>query len=117
MLTAVAVWKLGTAKPKVGWRVQEDPAFLPGILLLSGPLALLLGASVTGEPTAALPGDYLLNTTAILLGSVILVGGYVVLSVRLWEAGQRLLPFLGLASLLVGAAVWLANPQKHEKVR
>ena len=76
---------------------------------LAGPLALLLGASVTGEPTASRPGDYLLNTTAILVGSLILIGGFVALSARLWDAGQRLLPALGLAGLLVGAAVWLAN--------
>jgi hypothetical protein len=107
-LTAAAIWKVGTAKTKAG-RVSESPYFLPGLLLAAGPLTLLLGASVTGEPTAVRPGDYLLNTTAILLGSVILVGGFVVLSVRLWEAGQRLLPVLGLASLLIGAAVWLAN--------
>jgi hypothetical protein len=54
----------------------------------------LLGASVTGEPTAARSGDYLLNTTAILLDSLILIGGFVALSARLWEAGQRLLPAL-----------------------
>jgi hypothetical protein len=107
-ITAAAVWSVGAAKTEAG-RVRELPSFLPGVLLISGPLALLLGASVTGEPTAARPGDYLLNTTAILVGSLILVGGFVVLCARLWEAGQRLLPALGLAGLLVGSAVWLMN--------
>jgi hypothetical protein len=107
-LTAAAIWKVGAAKTSVG-RAREHPAFLPGVLLFCGPLALLLGASVSGEPTAARPGDYLLNTTAILLGSVILVGGFVALSARLWEAGQRLLPALGLAGLMVGSAIWLVN--------
>jgi hypothetical protein len=90
-------------------RVRKHPSFLPGVLLIAGPLTLLLGASVTGEPTAASPGDYLLNTTAIFLGSLLLVGGFVVLSVRLWDTRQGLLTELGLAGLLVGAAVWLAN--------
>jgi hypothetical protein len=107
-LTVGAIWSIGATKTEDGL-VREHPAFLPGVLLLAGPLALLLGASVTGEPTAALPGDYLLNTSAILLGSVILVSGFVALFARLWKAGKRLLPALGLAGLLVGAAVWLAN--------
>lgn len=107
-LTVVAIWKVGTAKTDSG-RAREHPAFLPGVLLVTGPLALVLGASVTGEPTAARPGDYLLNTTAILLGSLVLVDGFVALSARLWEAGARLLPALGLAGLLVGAADWLVN--------
>lgn len=107
-LTVAAIWTLGAAKSESG-RAREHPAFLPGVLLVAGPLVLVLGASVTGEPTAARPGDYLLNTTAILLGSLSLVGGFVALSARLWEAGERLLPALGLAGLLVGAAVWLAN--------
>lgn len=107
-LTAAAIWKIGAAKTDSG-RVREHPAFLPGMLLLAGPLTLLLGASVTGEPTAARPGDYLLNTTAILLGSLILVAGFVTLFAKLWETGERLLPALGLAGLLVGAAPWLAN--------
>lgn len=107
-LTATAIWKVGAAKTQSG-RVRERPTFLPGVLLLAGPLALLLGASVTGEPTAARPGDYLLNTTAILLGSLLLVIGFVHLSARLWETGQRLLPALGIAGLLVGTSVWLVN--------
>ncbi len=107
-LTAAVIWKIGAAKTGSG-RVREHPAFLPGVLLLAGPLALLLGASVTGEPTAARPGDYLLNTTAILVGSVILIGGFVVLFARLQEARSRIFPLLGLAGLLVGTAVWLAN--------
>ncbi len=107
-LTAAALRQIGATKAGAG-PTREHPAFLPGVLLLAGPLALLLGASVTGEPTAALPGDYLLNTTAILLGSLILVAGFVVLLARLWEAGQRLLPALGAAALLAGSAVWLAN--------
>jgi hypothetical protein len=107
-LTAAAVWKAGTVKTKVA-RGRDLPSFLPGVLLFSGPLVLLLGASVTGEPTAARPGDYLLNTTAILVGSLILIGGFVALAARLWEMGQRLLPALGLATLLVGTAMWLAN--------
>ena len=106
--TAMAVWRIGATKSGSGV-VREDPAYVPGVLLLAGPLALLLGASVTGEPTAARPGDYLLNTTAILAGSVILVAGFVALFAGLWRSGQRLLPLLGLAGLLVGAAVWLAN--------
>ena len=107
-LTAAAVWSVGAAKTDAG-RVRESPSFLPGALLISGPLALLLGASVTGEPTAARPGDYLLNTTAILVGSLILIIGFVALCKTLWEDGQHLLPALGLACLLVGAAVWLVN--------
>jgi hypothetical protein len=82
---------------------------LPGVLLLVGPVALLLGASVTGEPTASRPGDYVLNTTAILVGSAVLIGGFVALAARLWEAGQRVLPAIGMASLMCGSAVWLAN--------
>jgi hypothetical protein len=107
-LFAAAVWKVGAVKTNLGW-VRERPTFLPGVLLLTGPLALLLGASVTGEPTASRPGDYVLNTTAILVGSLIMIGGYVALSARLWEAGQRLLPAIGMAGLVAGAAVWLAN--------
>ncbi len=107
-LFTVAIWKVGAAQTKVG-RVRERPTFLPGVLLLAGPLALLLGASVTGEPTASRPGDYVLNTTAILVGSLVLIGGFVALFARLWEAGQRLLPALGLAGLVSGAAVWVAN--------
>ena len=107
-LTAAAVHKVGAAKAHEGL-AREHPAFLPGVLLLAGPLVLLLGASVTGEPTASRPGDYLLNTTAILLGTLILIGGFVVLFVRLWAAGERVLLALGISGLLVGAAPWLAN--------
>ena len=107
-LIGAAIWKKGAAKTKSGL-AREHPAFAPGVLLVAGPLTLLLGASVTGEPTAARPGDYLLNTTALLLGSVILIAGFVVLFGRLWEAGERLPPLLGLAGLLVGAALWSAN--------
>ena len=105
---AVAVWKVGAKKTSTGL-VRELPTFLPGVLLLAGPLTLHLGASVTGEPTASRPGDYVLNTTALLVGSLALIGGFVALSARLWEAGQRLLPAIGMAGLVSGAAVWLAN--------
>jgi hypothetical protein len=107
-LFAAAVWRVGATKTNAGL-IREQPPYLPGVLLLAGPLALLLGASVTGEPTASRPGDYVLNTSALLVGSLVLIGGLVVLSVKLWEAGQRLLPALGLAGLVSGAAVWLAN--------
>jgi hypothetical protein len=107
-LFAGAVWKVGTANRKAH-RVRKRPTFLPGVLLLAGPLALLLGAAVTGEPTASRPGDYVLNTTAILVGSLVLIGGFVALSTRLWEAGQRLLPVIGMAGLVSGAAVWMVN--------
>ena len=108
-ITAAAILTVGAPQTGQGRPAREGATFLPGVLLAVGPLVLLLGASVTGEPTASLPGDYLLNTTAISLGSVILIGGFLTLAERLWEAGQRLLPVLALAGLLVGAAVWLAN--------
>lgn len=107
-LTAAAVWRIGATKTDSG-RAREHPAFLPGVLLAAGPLALVLGASVTGEPTAALPGDYLLNTTAILLGTVILVAGFIALFARLWDRGEKILPALGLAGMLLGAALFVAN--------
>lgn len=107
-LTGTAVWKIGAERTNLG-RVREHPAFLPGALLLAGPLALALGVFVTGEPTASRPGDYLWNTTAILLGTAILVSGFVALFARLWEHGERLLPVLGTAGLLVGATLFVAN--------
>jgi hypothetical protein len=107
-LGAAVIWRLGVANSTSGL-ARKHPAFVPGVMLVAGPLVLLLGVSVTGEPTAARPGDYLLNTTAILLGSVILIAGFVVLFVKLWEAGERLLAVLGLAGLLGGTAMWLAN--------
>jgi hypothetical protein len=107
-LGAAVIWRLGVANSTSGL-ARKHPAFVPGAMLVAGPLVLLLGVSVTGEPTAARPGDYLLNTTAILLGSVILIAGFVVLFVKLWEAGERLLAVLGLAGLLGGTAMWLAN--------
>jgi hypothetical protein len=64
-------------------RVRKHPSFLPGVLLIAGPLTLLLGASVTGQPWAPRPGDYLLNTTAIFLGSLLLVGVFVALNLVL----------------------------------
>lgn len=107
-LTGAVVWRAGAAKTASGVN-REHPAFLAGVLLLAGPLVLLLGASVTGAPTAASPGDYVLNTTALLLGSGLLISGYVVLFVGLPGSAGRLFPMLGLAGLLIGAAVWLAN--------
>src|SRR3712207_5905723 len=68
-----------------------------------------LGAFVTGEPTASRPADYLWNTTAILLGTAILVSGFLALFARLWEYGERLLSVLGTAGLMVGAALFVAN--------
>jgi hypothetical protein len=50
-----------------------------------------------------------LNTTAILAGSLVLISGFVALFARLWEAGQRVLPAIGMAGLVSGTAVWLAN--------
>ena len=82
-LFAAALWKVGSAKTNAG-SIHERTTFLPGVLLLVGPVALLLGASVAGEPTASRPGDYVLNTTAILLGSVVLIGGFVAVAARLW---------------------------------
>jgi hypothetical protein len=107
-LFTLAIWKIRATKTKAVL-VRERPTFLPSVLLLAGPLTLLLGASVTGEPTASRPGDYVLNTTAILVSSLVLIGGFVALFARLWDAGQRLLPALGLAGLVSGAAVWVAN--------
>lgn len=107
-LTGAAVWRVGAKRTAPG-RAREHPAFLPGALLMAGPLALALGAFVTGEPTASRPGDYLWNTTAILLGTAILVSGFVALFARLWEHGERLLPVLGAAGLLVGATLFVAN--------
>ena len=107
-LFTIVIWRVGAARTTAGL-VRERPTFLPGLLLLAGPLALLLGASVTGEPTASRPGDYVLNTTAILVGSLVLIGGFVALFARLWDSGQRLLPALGVASLVSGAAVWMVN--------
>src|SRR3712207_8592110 len=48
-----------------------------------------LGAFVTGEPTASRPADYLWNTTAILLGTAILVSGFLALFARLWERSEE----------------------------
>jgi hypothetical protein len=51
----------------------------------------------------------MLNTTAILVGSLALIGGFVALSVRLWDTGQRLLPAFALAGLVSGATVLVVN--------
>jgi hypothetical protein len=107
-LTGAAVWKIGAEWTDLG-RVRDHPAFLPGALLLSGPLALALGVFVTGEPTASRPGDYTWNTTAILLGTAILVSGFLALFARLWERGGRPLVVLGASGLLVGSALFVAN--------
>lgn len=107
-VTVTVLWKTAMSKAASGV-AREHPAFLPGVLLLAGPLALVLGASVTGSPTAALPGDYLLNTTALLLGTAILVAGFAVLFAVLPGSAGRLFPVIGLTGLLVGTAVWLAN--------
>jgi hypothetical protein len=107
-LTGAAVWKIGAGRTDFG-RARDHPAFLPGVLLLAGPLALALGAFVTGEPTASRPADYLWNTTAILLGTAILVSGFVALLAKLWAYGERLLSVLGTAGLMVGATLFVAN--------
>lgn len=108
VLTASVVWTTGAKKTKHG-RARRPPSFLPGVLLLSGPLVLLLGASVTGPPTGARPGYFLFNTTALLLGVLILSAGYAALSARLWRAGERPLSVLGISGFLIGAALCVAN--------
>lgn len=107
-VTAAVLWSAGAAKTEEG-RAWRRPSFLPGVLLLAGPLVLLLGASVTGHPTAARPGYFLLNTTALLLGVLVLLFGCALLSARLWGAGERLLSVLGIAGFLLGAVLFAAN--------
>ena len=106
-LIAAAVWASGAMKGSAG-RADEHPAFLPGILLISGPLVLYAGAS-TGPPTPARAGDYLFNTTGLLLGVLIMVLGFALLSARLWESGERTWSVLGLAGLLVGVVFYALN--------
>ena len=107
-LVVAVIWRIGATKLANGY-ARRSPSFLPGVLLLAGPLVLILGASITGHPTADRPGLFLLNTTALLIGVLILQAGFVLLSVRLWQEGERLLPALGLAGFLIGTAMFAAN--------
>lgn len=102
------VWRIGAAKTE-GDYARRSPSFLPGALLLAGPLVLILGASVTGHPTADRPGYFLFNTTALLAGVLLLLAAFALLSARLWQAGGRLLPMLGLVGFVVGTAMYVAN--------
>jgi hypothetical protein len=108
VLTAAALWSVGATTTDRG-RAWGHPSFMPGVLLLSGPLVLVLGASVTGHPTGERPGYFLFNTTALLLGVLILAAGYALLSARLWRAGERLLSVLGIVGFVLGAALYAAN--------
>jgi hypothetical protein len=97
----------------VGMREGQDgaqhPIMLPGALLIASPIVLLAFAATAGVPTAARPVDFLLNTTGLLLGAALLFAGFALLALRLWEAGERALPILGTAALLVGTPLWVAN--------
>ncbi len=106
-LVAAAVWAAGAAKGSEG-RAAEHPAFLPGVLLIAGPMILFVGAT-TGPPAPARPGDYLFNSTSLLLGVVVVLIGYAALSARLWQRRERTWSVLGLAGLLVGVALYGLN--------
>ncbi len=107
-VTAAVLWSAGASRTERG-RAWGRSSFLPAVLLLAGPLVLLLGASVTGHPTADRPGYFLFNTTALLLGVLILLAGFALLSARLWQAGGRLLPALGIFGFLLGSVMFVAN--------
>lgn len=108
LFVAGVVWRIGGTKTGRGY-ARQSSLFLPGALLLAGPLVLVLGASVTGHPTADRPGHFLFNTTALLVGVLVLLAGFALLSARLWRTGRRLLPALGIAGVLIGAALYAAN--------
>src|SRR5918998_1329805 len=83
VITAAVLWKIGGGKAE-GGLVRGSPPFLPGVLFISGPPALLLGVSV------------------VLIG-------YAILSARLWEAGQRPLATLGIVGFAIGFVIFAAN--------
>ncbi len=105
-LVAAGVWLTG-ARARRGRPAR--PAFLSAALLVAGPLALLALAALTGEPTAARPADFLLNTTGLLLGALLLFLGFVLLAARLWADGERALPTVGVTVLALGTALWVTN--------
>ena len=107
-LVAAGVWLVGARAEEAG-RARAHSAFLPGALLLAGPLALLALAAVTGEPTASRRAEFLVNATGLLLGALLLLLGFTLLAARLWAVGERALPTLGLTGLTVGTALWVAN--------
>ena len=106
-LVAAAVLAAGSAKGPEG-RAREHPGFLPGVLLIAGPITLFMGATA-GPPTPAHPGDYLFNTTGLLLGVFVVLLGYAGLSARLWDRGERTWSVLGLAGVLVGTVLYALN--------
>lgn len=106
-LLVAAIWTSGARKTEEG-RVREHPAFLPGVLLVSGPIVLFWGAS-TGEPTATSPGNFLFNATGLLVGVLILLLGFAILSARLREAGENLFSVLGFTGFLLGVGLFAAN--------
>lgn len=108
VFTAAVVCSIGMSKVG-GVRSWRRSPFLPGVLLLGGPLVLILGASVTGHPTADRPGYFLFNTSALLLGVLILAAGYATLSARLWQAGERLYSVLGIVGFALGFALYAAS--------
>jgi hypothetical protein len=105
-LAAAGLWLIGAQSARA---IAARPTFLPGALLAASPIALLALAATAGVPTAALPADFLLNTTGLLLGAALLFVGFALLAVRLWESGERVLSALGMAALLVGTTLWVAN--------
>ena len=106
---ALAAAGLRLAGVRAGQGGATHPAFLPGALLIASPIALLALAATAGVPTAARPADFLLNTTGLLIGAALLFVGFALLALRLWEAGERALPMLGMAALLIGTTLWVAN--------
>ena len=103
-----AAIRASAAGEETAVRFYGQPAFLPGVLLIAGPLVLFMGAS-TGPPTPARAGDYLFNTTGLLLGVLIMLLGCALLSARLWESGERTWSVLGFAGLLVGVVLYALN--------
>ena len=114
LLIAAALGVLGA------WRIRREPegSSNPPLRWAAGPL--ILGSAVFGLGATTFPGTTLesiaanvnahaLTSWAFLAATVMTLAGFVVLTLALRDAGDRLASVLGLVAYLFGAILWFVH--------
>ncbi len=113
LLIAAAFWFLG-ARPTVNLPARADASVrLASFLLIMGSAVVWLGAitfqGMELENIAAHRAYHLVTTGCFLLGAVLTLAGFTVLTALLRESGHPVFAELGLVAFLFGSVFWVIH--------